>query len=179
MKGAFLFSTERLGFRPWLDSDLPALIELNQNPLVMKYFPSVQTKSKCEDFISRMKKQQESTGYCYFFVAELTSGNFVGFIGLSQQIFDSDFTPAVDIGWRLLPEFWGMGIATEGAKACLQYAWNDLGIEKIISIAPSVNTPSLSVMKKIGMKKVKSFNHPLLQEFPELQPCELYQVFKD
>jgi RimJ/RimL family protein N-acetyltransferase len=174
----YLFSSKRLGFRTWNESDLDALVLLNQNTEVMKYFPSVQTAAQCLDFINRMQKQMTENGHCYFVVEELESGKFIGFIGLLLQTFESDFTPAVDIGWRLSPEFWGKGFAIEGALRCLEFGWSELGLKKIISVAPQINVPSLRVMEKIGMVKVKTFNHPLLNDYPELQSCELYQLMK-
>ena len=72
-------------------------------------------------------------------------------IGLSEQSYEAPFTPCVDIGWRLKPTFWHMGLATEGAKRCLKYGFQDIQLSKIFSVAPVINTPSIHVMKKIGM----------------------------
>jgi RimJ/RimL family protein N-acetyltransferase len=95
---------------------------------------------------------------------------------MCDKYFDADFTPCVDIGWRLTKEAWGKGLATEGAKRCLDYAFEVLNIEKIFAMAPSINIPSENVMKKIGMRKIKNFQHPLLLNCPELRECVLYQI---
>ncbi len=101
---------------------------------------------------------------------------FVGFIGLMNQTYESHFTPCVDIGWRLDRSFWGQGYATEGAAACLRFAFERLGLSEIMSVASQTNRASERVMQKIGMTKVDTFNHPLLAEFPELNLCNLYQA---
>ena len=84
----------------------------------------------------------------------MASGEFIGFVGLCDQAYESPFTPCTDIGWRLAPEFWGKGYATEGAKRCLEYAFNDLRLDEIKSTAPKVNVPSIRVMEKANMQAV-------------------------
>ena len=114
--------------------------------------------------------------YCYFAVDKLDDGTFIGFIGLAYKTFETDFTPCVDIGWRLCKKEWNKGFATEGAKRCLAYGLDELGIKKINCIAPKVNIRSEQVMKKAGMSKVKEFIHPLLLNDERLRECVLYET---
>ncbi len=116
----YIFTSQRLGFRNWLDSDLPKMAAINADEEVMRFFPSTQTKAKTEEFIKRMQAQFEKHGFCYFAVEILESKALIGFIGLSEQTYKADFTPCVDIGWRLGRTHWGKGYATEGAKRVLQ-----------------------------------------------------------
>ncbi len=102
--------------------------------------------------------------------------NFIGFIGLSEQTYQADFTPCIDIGWRIKSSEWYKGFATEGAKRCLDYALNDLRIEKVYSIAPKINIKSEHVMKKTGMEKQYEFEHPLLMNDIRLKTCVLYKI---
>ncbi|OSY89410.1 GNAT family acetyltransferase [Tenacibaculum holothuriorum] len=171
----YIFTSERLGFRNWKNSDIDFLFELNSNKEVMKYFPSTQTKEQCEAFMNRMQNLYYKTKFCYFLVEELTTQKSIGFIGLSEQTYKADFNPSIDIGWRLHPDFWNKGYATEGAKASLLYGFQQLKLKEIVSVAPIINAPSISVMNKIGMEKVNEFNHPLLAEFPNLEKCVLYR----
>ena len=100
---------------------------------------------------------------------------FIGFIGLMNQTYESHFTPCVDIGWRLRRSAWGQGYATEGALACLHFAQESLSLSEVVSVASVSNKASERVMQKIGMTKVGEFDHLLLLDFPELNPCLLYQ----
>ncbi len=170
-----LFTSDRLLFRSWKNKDLRALVTLNSNPLVMEYFPTLLHEKDCEKFLHSMQKQLEQNEFCYFAVEVLQTKEFIGFIGLSEQTYPIDFNPSVDIGWRLLPKYWGKGYATEGAKACLQYGFNQINLKKIVAVAPIVNQNSIAVMKKIGMQKVKEFKHPKLLEYPALKKCVLYE----
>lgn len=172
----YIFQSERLGFRNWVAADIPKMAKINANPVVMKYFPSKATEAQTEDFIKKMQDQYMEKGYCYFAVDRLSDGEFIGFIGLSYQTFEADFTPCVDVGWRLDDAHWGNGYATEGAKSCLDYGFNILKIKTIKALCPIVNLPSENVMKKLGMQKVKYFKHSKLGDFPALEECVLYGI---
>ena len=100
----------------------------------------------------------------------------IGFIGLAYQKYESPFTPAIDIGWRLDPGYWGRGLATEGAKASLEYGLKELKLPQIIAVAVEQNLPSIRVMEKIGLKKVGKFKHPKLKEYPDLEACVAYGI---
>ena len=142
----------------------------------MEYFPTLPTVGETTDFIRRMQDMYAARRYCYFAINHLESGHFIGFIGLCDQVYPSPFTPCVDIGWRIHKEFWGMGLATEGAIKCLDYAFNSVGISHVRSIAPAANLKSIQVMEKIGMEYLGSFEHPKLGAFPSLVICVCYEA---
>jgi RimJ/RimL family protein N-acetyltransferase len=171
----YLFTSERLGFRNWNLSDLDKMQEINSDEKVMEFFPGIPTKEQTADFVERMKKQFEDKGFCYFAVDKLENNEFIGFIGLSEQTYNAEFTPCIDIGWRIKSSEWNKGFASEGAKKCLEYALNELGLENIYSIAPKINMKSEHIMKKIGLKKQYEFEHPLLTNNTRLKTCVLYK----
>jgi len=175
---SYIFKSERLGFRNWVASDKSKMIEINSDPKVMEFFPSIPTSQQTEDFIKRMQKQFLEKGFCYFAVDKLSDNKLIGFIGVSEQTFESEFTPCVDIGWRLSQKEWGKGFATEGAKKCLDFVFNDIGLQKIKSICPVINDKSERVMTKLGMTKKMTFNHPLLTDYKPLEKCVLYEIEK-
>lgn len=172
----YLFESERLGFRNWSAADVDAMAEINQDKAVMAFFPSLASREQTIAFIHRMQNHFENKGFCYFAVDALDKGEFIGFIGLLEQIYEADFTPCVDIGWRLGTWAWNRGFATEGAKRCLAFAFNELNLEIVNAIAPKINEKSIQVMRKIGMKKVGDFEHPLLLEDERLKLCVLYET---
>lgn len=176
MSSKYLFTSQRLGFRNWHQSDVPKMYEISADPEVMRYFPKVQSLEYTQNFIQRMQNHFDTHGFCYFAVEILETNEFIGFIGMSWQTYKADHNPSVDIGWRLHKNSWHNGYASEGARACLDYGFTQLKLESIVSVAPKTNIPSIAVMKKIGMHKVKEFEHPLLKEYPELQTCVLYEI---
>ncbi len=130
----YIFTSERLGFRNWNLTDIDKMHEINSDEKVMEFFPNILTRRQTEEFIKRMKKQYENKGFCYFAVDKLDNNDFLGFIGLSEQTYQADFTPCVDIGWRIKSSEWNKGFASEGAKKCLDYALNELKLEKVFTI---------------------------------------------
>lgn len=177
-KKMYLFKSERLGFRNWIDSDVDKMIAISANPQVMEFFPYLATPEQTKDFIERMKSLCNEKSYCYFAVDELETGNFIGFIGLCDQDYDVEFTPCTDIGWRLNPKYWNKGYATEGAKACLDYAFNKIGQEEIYSTSTLINEKSIKIMKKIGMLKHLDYIHPKLKDDERLKNCVCYRITK-
>lgn len=172
----YTFESERLGFRNWELSDVDAMAAISANPAVMEFFPSTQSKEHVQGFIKRMQAEYNEYGFCYYAVDRLEDGEMIGFIGLHNVTFEAPFTPCVDIGWRLSPKAWGKGYATEGANRCLEYAFNELKLESVKSIAPAINIKSIHVMKKIGMQEIEVFNHPLLKDDKRLETCVLYEI---
>ena len=172
----YLFTSTRLGFRNWTKTDYPKMIAISCSTEVMKFFPAPATEEQTIDFIERMKEQLKERNFCYFAVDLIETNEFIGFIGLCYQDFVSNYTPFTDIGWRLSPKFWGQGLATEGAQACLDYGFNTLLLKEIYSTAPKANTKSWHIMEKIGMKKVTEFIHPRLKGNKVLEKVVLYKI---
>tara|TARA_R110002049_G_scaffold304949_2_gene500729 strand:+ start:1936 stop:2400 length:465 start_codon:yes stop_codon:yes gene_type:complete len=149
---------------------------MNANEQVMEHFPRLLTINESQAFIDRMDAMLEKSKFCYFAVDELESGQFIGFIGLSERVIPQFKTPQIDIGWRLAPIYWNKGYATEGANTVIKYAQNKLGINTLISISTAQNIASIKVMEKIGMKFYQYFNFEPLKDYPELKRCALYIV---
>lgn len=175
----YTIQTPRLGLRNWQPKDIVKMATINADPAVMEHFPKVQNRQDTEGLIIRMQAQFAKTGYCYFATERLNDKAFLGFIGLMHQDYEADFTPCVDIGWRLARQYWGNGYATEGAKACLKFAFNELSLTEIYSVASKSNTPSIRVMEKIGMQYQYDFEHPKLVDFPNIKNCVLYNINDD
>ena len=172
----YIFTSERLGFRNWNLTDIDKMHEINSDEKVMEFFPSIPTKEQTTEFIDRMQNQFVNKKFCYFAVDKLENNEFIGFIGLSEQTYEADFTPCVDIGWRIKSGEWNKGFASEGAKQCLDYAMNELKLENVYSVAPKINTKSEHIMTKIGLKKQYEFEHSLLLNNERLKTCVLYKT---
>ena len=173
---SYTLKTERLGLRPWNANDLDDFTLLNANPEVMKFFPSTLNKKETGQLLERMQKHYKRYGFTYFAAELLTTKAFVGMIGMAHQEFESPYTPCVDIGWRLHPDFWGKGLATEGAQVCLTAAKNKWGLEKVFAFAPEINTGSIKVMEKLGMHFLDTFVHSKLTTYPAIAKCVAYST---
>ena len=176
MDDNYLFTSPRLGFRNWRDSDLEAFHAMNTDPEVMQFFPFIPSRKQTARLMDRMQVMFDQKGYCYYAVEKIEDSEFIGFIGLAWQTYEADFTPCTDIGWRLIHAEWGKGYATEGAKRCLEEAFSKHGLATIKSVAAQINLPSINVMEKIGMHKAGTFEHPKLTDYPHLKTCVLYEI---
>lgn len=173
----YLFTSSRLGFREWKNSDLDAMAEICADKDVMEFFPSTLSKDQTLEFINTRQLKFAKNGFCYYAVEILETNELIGFIGLSRQEYDAGFeNPFVDIGWRLKKSSWFKGYATEGAKKCLEYGFRTLELKIIYAIAPSLNIKSTHIMDKIGMKKYSKFMHPSIDDDSNLKECIAYKI---
>ncbi|MBV8251276.1 MAG: GNAT family N-acetyltransferase [Chitinophaga sp.] len=174
----YIFTSARLGFRRWLSGDEAPFAAMNVNEAVMEFFPNTLTPTDTRAMMDRMELHFSKYGYGLYAVDLLATGEFIGFIGFSHPAFEATFTPCVEIGWRLRAEAWGAGLATEGAIRCLQYGFDQLGLEEVVSFTATLNQRSERVMQKIGMTFLTIFNHPSLPTHHPLMPHVLYKINK-
>ena len=173
---AYIFQSERLGFRQWLPSDLVSFASMMADERVMEYYPAKKTSEETAAYIDKQATYLEQHGFGLYAVDLLDQQQFIGYIGLKRFEFAVPFAPGIEIGWRLSPEVWGLGLATEGALACLNHGWTALGFEKIYSFTALPNKRSERVMQKIGMLKTGEFDHPMLEKGHWLNRHVLYEI---
>ncbi len=173
-----IIETERLILRTWQPSDAESYYQINQDPKVIEFLPGTMTMRQVEAFILSMQQQWETKHYTLWATEEKHSGKFIGFIGLNALNLDPVLPPSVEIGWRLGSAFWYKGYATEGAKASLQYGFEQCHLTEITAIAVPDNQRSLRVMDKIGLKRDISadFNHPRLPANHRLSRHYFYRI---
>ena len=167
--------TDRMILRPWKAEDLPLFAKMNKDARVMRYFPSILTAEQTESFYNRIQSEFKRNGWGLYAVELKSNGTFIGYVGLHEIGFDSDFTPGVEIGWRLAADYHNQGLATEAAKEVLKLAKQN-GLQRLYSFTAKQNTPSERVMQKIGMTKVREFGHPNLSPNSPLRTHVLYQI---
>lgn len=170
------FETPRLGFRQWKEEDKSLFAKMNASSEVMRYFPSTLAKEQSDEFYNKIVDHFEENGYGLWAVEEKQTGEFIGFIGFYNATFEAEFTPCVEIGWRLDNKFWNKGYATEGAGGCLKHGFDELDFEEIYSFTAEINKPSINVMEKIGLTKQGEFNHPRVQKDSPLLRHVLYKI---
>jgi RimJ/RimL family protein N-acetyltransferase len=177
-----LIATERLILRPWKDEDFLPYAEMNADPKVREFFPSVLTREQSDAEVRHFQVTYDRDGFCMFAAELIATGQFAGFIGLQKMNFvvPSVAQPAVEIGWRLSPMHWGKGLATEGARGVIQYAFAALQLQEIVAITVPANHRSRRVMEKIGMHHLRElgFDHPRVPEGHPLRAHLLYALKK-
>ncbi len=154
--------TPRILLRQWKDGDLDKWIEMNADPEVRKFYPKVNTPEVSLDEATRMRAHITQRGWGLWAVEVPGTAPFVGMVGLNLPAYEAAWQPAVEIGWRLAPEFWQRGYATEAASAALHFAFTSLELPQVIALSVAPNTPSHKVMERLGMTRDPSadFDHP-------------------
>ena len=167
----FVLQTKRLGLRNWEATDVAPFVAMGKDPEVMRYFPKLLSTEESIELIEKLQQHFITHGYCYFAVEVLETSEFIGFTGLMNQTWESEFTPCVDMGWRLKRAAWGKGYASEAAFACLEAAFTIFHQEEVYAFAAKGNTASEKVMQKIGMKPCGTFVHPKIKNDPRFPYC--------
>jgi len=171
-----MIETERLILRQWKESDFEPFIKMGLDQEVMQFFPNILKAQESLNLIQKISLIIDENGWGFWAVELKESHEFIGFIGLHNQPEQFDFSPCIEIGWRLDKKFWKQGYATEGAKAVLDYAFKVLKVDKIVSFTAFINKPSEAVMKRLGMQKIKIFEHPKVPPHHHLRPHVLYEI---
>jgi RimJ/RimL family protein N-acetyltransferase len=146
--------TDRLLLRSeWRDDDLDALAAMNADPEVMRYIldGAVRDREQSARALEKATRDWAARGYGLFAVEVRETGTLAGWAGLALPEFLPEVMPAVEIGWRLARGSWGNGYATEAAAAALRFGFDDLGLDRVISIRHPENVRSARVMEKLGL----------------------------
>jgi RimJ/RimL family protein N-acetyltransferase len=159
-----VLTTDRLVLRAWREEDRPVFAEMNADPEVMEHFPSTMTRAESDAFVDRVERQFAERGFGPWVVE--AAGEFQGFTGLLVPSWHADWMdareqPVVEVGWRLRRSAWGHGWATEAARECLRFAFEDLGREEVVSFTVVGNRRSRAVMERLGMRLLTHYDHPV------------------
>lgn len=171
----YLFTSARLGFRTWKESDIQTLFDMCQDERVMEFFPIKPDINRVKKAVEGFNNSYNEDGYTYWAVDILSTGEFIGFIGLGHTNEVPDYS-AVNIGWRLAHRYWGNGYATEGAKAVIDNGFTTHQLPEIMAFAVKSNYRSEAIMQKIGMSKIKEFNHPEMDSNHKFSKHILYSI---
>ena len=173
-----MLTTARLILRPWKEEDKAPFAELNADPVVREFFPSILTREQSDASIRYLMDVYNRDGFCFFAAELIATREFTGFIGIQPMDFAvlGVAQPAVEIGWRLSRKYWGKGLATEGALAAMRYGFETLKLREIVAITVPNNVRSRRVMDKIGLKHHPEldFDHPRMAEGHPLRRHVLY-----
>jgi RimJ/RimL family protein N-acetyltransferase len=172
--------TSRLTLRRWQEDDRVAFAEMNADPVVMHYFEAPFTREQSDEAIDRYLAAFDRDGFSFFAATVRETGDFAGTIGLQIMRFAVPNLPqpAVEIGWRLTQAAQGKGFATEGARAIVDFAFNQLGLNEVVAITALPNRASRHVMDKLGMthRPELDFDHPRVPAGHQYQRHTLYSL---
>jgi ribosomal-protein-alanine N-acetyltransferase len=170
--------TERLILRRWLPGDRAPFAEMCRDPRVMEFMPALLSREESDAMVDRIEAFFDERGFGLWAVEVVGVSAFVGFVGLWVPRIEVAWMPAIEIGWRLAPAHWGHGYATEGGQAALDFGFDVVGLDEIVSFAAVGNERSQRVMQRLGMVRDThgDFEHPAMPEGDPLRPHVLYRM---
>jgi RimJ/RimL family protein N-acetyltransferase len=157
--------TDRLVLRRWTDADRPAFAAINGDPRVHDWLGGPISAEASDALMDRINAGIDLQGFGLWAAERCADGRLAGMIGLSRVAAgDLPVGPCVEIGWRLHPDVWGQGLASEGARAALDWGFGPGALTEILAFTAETNLASQAVMRRIGMTPdpARDFDHPRL-----------------
>jgi RimJ/RimL family protein N-acetyltransferase len=151
-------TTARCVLRLLRPEDAEPLQRLYGDPEAMRYVGSdgaARTPEQTAAGVGRLIDHQRRHGFSLWAVVESDSGDVIGVAGL---VLVELVGPDVELVYEIERDHWGRGIATEVAGACLDVAFEQLGLARVVALSYPENTASVRVMQKIGMRDDGQFD---------------------
>jgi RimJ/RimL family protein N-acetyltransferase len=156
-------ATRRLDLKRFTPDDMDALAPVFAKVDVWRYpygrgFGPDETAA----FVAGQVRHWDRLGL--WVAVERSTGRTVGYAGLSVPTFLPEILPAVEVGWRLDPDVWGLGYATEAAQEALDQAFGVLGLSQVCSLPQADNPRSVRVAERLTMNLERPVTIPANEE---------------
>jgi RimJ/RimL family protein N-acetyltransferase len=154
--------TNRLRLRPLAMTDAGPLYALHQDADMQRYFGDghLYDLDESRTWLEWHVGLWDVEGYSFFAADLRAEDRFVGWVGLNKVADDPEINGQTEIGWFIDRALWGQGLATEGARAALDYGFGSLALDRIIARYHTENVASGRVMQKIGMHYWREVPNP-------------------
>ncbi len=140
--------TARLLGAPLSRADFDDVCRMHDDPRIMVNLGGIRSPEQTANQIDRVEALWRDFGYGLWALRDRTTGGFVGRGGfLRTRIGGAE---EIELGYSLLPDFWGRGLATEFATEAVRIAFEDFGLDDIVCFTLLTNHASQRVMEKAG-----------------------------
>jgi RimJ/RimL family protein N-acetyltransferase len=155
-------ATERLWLRRWQREHAAGLAIVNADREVMRFLNDGTALTRVESgFVSdRVLEHWKTYGFGLWAVVEKDGGRMVGFAGLCHPLWFPEYAAAVEVGWRLRRDAWGLGYATEAGREALRVGLEERGLRKVLAFIHPDNHRSSAVAERLGMTRHERVPHP-------------------
>lgn len=144
-----MLQTRRLTLRKFKSEDLDALAVLMSDARFMRFSLGPYSREQTKTFLDKILAGYRDDLPSQFAVIVRAENKLIGYCGFFRQTVDN--AEEIEIGYRLDAKYWGLGLATEAARAVRDHAFNDLKLDHVISLIHPDNVASRRVAEKNGM----------------------------
>ena len=150
--------TERLILREYTMDDFDDLYEILSDEETMKHYPKPFDEEKVRYWINWNITNYKTFGFGLWAVVLKDTNEMIGDCGITMQIIDGEIKP--EIGYHINKKYQRRGYATEAARKCRDYVFQNTPFNIIYSYMKYTNIGSYSVAIKNGMKLIKEYDDP-------------------
>ncbi len=157
----FFTETKRFLLRPLRAEDAPGMFELDSDPEVHRYLGNqpIQALSESEAVIRMVQQQYADFGIGRWAVIDKATQDFIGWSGLKYEWNTRSQSRYYDLGYRIRRKYWGQGIASETARAALEFGFDRLSLSEICAAAHVENAASNKVLLNCGFSQQETFEY--------------------
>jgi len=123
------------------------------DPNVMVDYPAPQTRAESDARYERYRDSFAKFAFCRWAIERQSDAKFLGYTGIQPLSQQHPLALHVEIGWRLIREAWGLGYASEAARASLRDGFLRCKLTKVYSFTATENLRSQAVMRRIGLHR--------------------------
>jgi ribosomal-protein-alanine N-acetyltransferase len=146
---SLVLETERLYLRPFALGDEQALYPVLGDPAAMLYYPRPKTREEVAAWVERFRRSFQDRGVGLLAVCLKATGELIGDCGTIEQ--EVEGKQEIEVGYHLRHDVWNLGLATEAARASIDYAFRELNPPRVISMIRPENLASCRVAEKNGL----------------------------
>ncbi|MEO2076562.1 MAG: GNAT family N-acetyltransferase [Bacillus sp. (in: firmicutes)] len=147
-----MFETERCMISTLRKADFSDVKKLYVNEDVRKYLGGIRQAASIEDALAEMLHSGDDS--FYWVIRKKHTDNFMGMVSLDPH-HDGVY---YEVSYQILPDWWGVGYATEVVQVIINFALNELKLPKVIAETQTANTASCKLLEKLGMKLEGTIN---------------------
>jgi RimJ/RimL family protein N-acetyltransferase len=158
--------TDRLLLRRWRAADEEAVVAIWATGDTWRWLRpgSPYDEAQARLGFDRHLRHWDDYGFGVWTVREPPDETVIGWIGASHPVYVPQVAAEVEIGWTLRPQSRGRGLATEGARAACEAAFQSLRVPRVVSLIQPANKRSQAVAMALGMDRERTVMHPQLRE---------------
>lgn len=145
----YFLTSERIGFRNWKIDDLPLALQLWGDLEVTRLIGGPFTEEQVKERLLKEIATQKEHGVQYWPIFERVSGDSIGCCGLRPYTKREN---TIEVGFHLLPQYWGKGFAKEAARTVIRYAFDNLGVEALFAGHNPKNELSRHLLIRLGFE---------------------------